>query len=56
MCAHGCVTHTILGPGWLEVTPTTAIDFGKEFALYADESLEWAEYTLPTALEDWPDE
>lgn len=29
-------------------------DLGREFAAYADEAAEWAELTLPTALEGWP--
>lgn len=40
MCAEDC-THT-----------TTTL--GDDFALYADESMEWARLTLPTALESWP--
>lgn len=30
------------------------IDLGAEFALYGDESLEWAESTLPAAADSWP--
>ena len=33
-----------------------APSIGDEFALFADEALEWAEITLSAALEDWPDE
>jgi hypothetical protein len=35
-------------------SPAPAI--GDEFAMFAAEALEWAELTLPTALEGWPDE
>ncbi len=33
-----------------------ATSIGDELALFAAEALEWAELTLPTALEGWPDE
>jgi hypothetical protein len=34
----------------------TPPSIGDEFAMFAAEALEWAELTLPTALEGWPDD
>lgn len=33
-----------------------APSIGDEFAMFTAEALEWAELTLPTALEGWPDD
>jgi len=48
---------------WLSISPVPARpsvalsdELGDEFALFADEVLEWAEQTLAVGLESWPDD
>jgi len=40
---------------WLAASGSRELSVGDELALFADEALAWAELTLPTALEGWPD-
>jgi hypothetical protein len=37
-------------------TSSSTPSLADEFAMFAAEALEWAELTLPTALEGWPDD
>jgi len=41
---------------WLAGTVSRVPSLADEFAMFADETLEWAEHTLAAALEGWPDD
>lgn len=60
----GCWVHASAGDAafcaafaGVSLTPSADLPACRdELAAFADEALEWAELTLPTALEGWPDE
>jgi hypothetical protein len=41
---------------WLAASGSRDLSIVNEFAVFAEEALAWAELTLPSALEGWPDE